>query len=212
MLLSLLLFRYSFLFFQVFTKNSESDFPKKLENPISFILNSFARRLWRADATEKKVEWYEEIFNLIGLLASHPGNLKGIYLSKCLLTLQSPLLYIFNSDLDAYFSELFYWMFSESRICYYLTLLKQVIWNDSEPLVTDIKEDEEKAIDLLADSLPDTMSKEIKRQIAQDFVGLFKQKSINKQLIFVIFDLFLSKIFPEFENKKLIESLLTEKK
>lgn len=93
-----------------------------------------------------------------------------------------------------------------------MTLLKQVIWNDSEPLVTDIKEDEEKAIDLLADSLPVTMSKEIKRQIAQDFVGLFKQKSINKQLIFVIFDLFLSKIFPEFENKKLIESLLTEKK
>lgn len=112
-----------------------------------------------------------------------------------------------------YLEEILGWMFSEDRILYYMELFQSTMWPETVTPVTSNPEMlKEKAKNLIVDFLPDVLSNSTKAALSASIIKLLEQKSINKHLLYIILDVAVLKIFPEFESKKIIESLFPAEK
>jgi hypothetical protein len=95
-----------------------------------------------------------------------------------------------------------------------LDLVQQSIWpNEPDGLAasqSDIEPLAAAAAAAIAGFLPSFMDTELRRSIAARLVEYFACKQINLHLVYTVFDLFISKLFPELESKKIVETLLSD--
>ena len=112
-------------------------------------------------------------------------------------------------------------MLSEKRLAYYLHILQELNWPDGkwaaaeEPLTREQRvAQRDRALQLFDETLTPLhpiLGRSVLKEGAKNLLDCFENKQMNKQLYFIILDVFVQKLFPELSELGGDLSYITER-